>query len=152
MLYNTRKCYGLVDFVYSAICKGQYITMPEWKRLVLQHVRDRDNRKKFILSKMYGNLSIIQGCKNNTVSQWWMHCFYNPRQTRKCICVVKLLLQIGRLRVRKCCLCYSAYSVTHLLFQCASMSQYREQLWLTLDIPVTFKLSLDSLSDFDRTF
>ena len=80
----------------------------EWKKLVNNIVKDFDYRSI---------QAFVRKRDNETISQWWGHCYYVYRVTKILIFIVKLLLQIGRLYIKRCKLRLRKMSVKHILFE-----------------------------------
>ena len=118
LLYNTCIKYGLNDFVYNSVIAGSYVSLREWKVIVKERVVSLDKRIFHVRSKMFETLEMAVKCVNPYPSQLWVHCFYYPQDTKKCICIKKMFLQVGRVYRHSCKLCNCKISTTHMLFEC----------------------------------
>ena len=39
----------------------------------------------------------------------------------------------------------------HILFECINVETYRNEIWNNIDIPVSFKMSMEEMNNYDKT-
>ena len=99
---------------------------------------------------LYDTLNVVLNSKLDC-SQCLYHCYHNPAFTKKCLFIIRLLLQVGRLYIKKCKLCFNSYSITHILFECTETEEYRMNLWNNIYLPNNFNNSLQLLNNYKKT-
>ena len=146
--------YSLLDVVVECIESGEYLTLPEWKKIVHNVTLDYDVKRWKCTAYMCRSLSMFKKeIVMFQISPWWIHCYRNMKEVRKVRNVIQLLLGKGRHDKEICKLCmYSFKDIVHILFECSMVSTYRLELWNNLVkecIPV-FVSDLNKMSNVDK--
>ena len=114
-------------------------------------VLDLDSRKQHIKCKMYETLTFINH-STCAMNPWWYLCKDEQFMTKKCICIIRLYLQVNRIHEPICKLCYTVENpVPHITFRCVNLQEIRDELWANLEIPLQFRQSIEKLNYVDRT-
>ena len=131
LLANTCNKYGLYEVLINLITCGNYISMKDWKIIVKKHVQTMDQKRLKINSKLYKVLEYISIEHIGNCLPWWQLCFKNPRHTRSCKHIVRLLLNVDRYGFYICQNCSegATNSLCHILFKCNAVDITRVFWW-----------------------
>ena len=121
--------YELLNDVIQAITNGHYIPLAEWKRKIKDIVSNRHMRCYKIECKLYISLDLYN--PNDRISIWWKYGTRNPKDLKKCMLILKLLLNCYRLGKKRCNYCndHNNSNLPHILFECHSVHTLRDHLW-----------------------
>lgn len=141
-IYTVVRKYEICDTVHNMLDLGSIPTKMTWRKTVLRAVSNRYNQIWRMSSMMYRTMDYVLRIHDDPEKRtvWWTVCRVNPRVTRLCKLVVRLLcgdhnLNTGRgrftLNTARCCICdsYEQETLEHTLYTCDALRQVRDLKW-----------------------
>ena len=143
LIYSLAQKYGLLNIVHQMLDSGNLPTRTAWRNQVVKLVTRRYFQIWKMKTMMYRTLDYVLcavGDVHHRPNVWWMVCRMNPRVTKQCKLVVRLMcgdhsLNAGRGRftanTTRCCICdsYQVETLEHTLFVCDALNQVRSDRW-----------------------
>ena len=88
------------------------------------------------VKKTYKSIDLYIYDNRKSLCIWWQYVKHNPSDTRKCMLIVRLLLNCYRLGRKRCYYCndHNLSSLPHILFECESVKTIRDELWSKANI------------------
>ncbi|MCP3956018.1 MAG: hypothetical protein GY697_27965, partial [Desulfobacterales bacterium] len=131
MILDKCKKYNLLNIVIKCIDAGDYLSISEWKKLVIRNVNIYDT--KTIKVTCHLNKSLLHlnnNFKYMHISPWWHYCYKNLHDTKSVRKIIQLVLGLFRNQNEICNLCVQTrFSLSHLLFECIEVNDKRKVLW-----------------------
>ena len=139
-MYNSCIEYGLLEYVMISIQTGSYISNAEWKTKIKGIIWNREKCTYIANSIVYTNLVMYKHCISpGVVWPWWTFTKRHPSLVTTCRTMLRLLTgnheiaerlrRNGTSRTCHQCTMMVTDSIPYMLFECASGSQLRRNLW-----------------------
>ena len=125
--------YGIFYMLRESVETGTYMDYSEFKKQAKRIVSDLDFRRHKITCTLYKSLAGMESNykdKQHPVG-WIYHMHRAPECSKKCRCIIRLLLNVHRLGKNMCPLCtmFKNDRIEHILFECSSEAIVRTALW-----------------------
>ena len=130
LMLRTCMKYNLLKLVVESITCANYMTMNAWKKKVRGLVQKKGMLCWRIECLLYRSLDLYDHDSRISMSIWWQYSKQNPKDIKRCMLMLKLLLNCYRLGADRCKYCndHNMSSLPHILFECKSVSGIRNEL------------------------
>ena len=142
--------HNLLHYVLSAMENGDYCSMKHWKKMVKNILHDCHLQRWNVTKPMFSSLS---GFNQDIfcMSPWWNYVHVSPENIKQSRLIVQLLINRDR-HVHNICQCCNSYvniSPHHILFECQSLNEPRQSLWLQFEMSGLPNL-VESMANMDN--
>jgi hypothetical protein len=161
--------YGLCETLHSMLDSGAVVTRGAWKKLIVRTIRTRQYTVWRMRSIMYKSMDMVLHVMDKwwlmRPAVWWTVARVNPRFTKHCKLLVRLLcgdhsLNTGRGRfhsmTKRCTLCesYEQETVQHTLFLCGALHQEQTERWhaVLAAMPRGMRQSISDMTPCEKTY